>query len=326
MLARSITAFPQACPGTLAYEPKLDGFRCLAVLTGDHTVRLQSRRGARLNDAFPEVAAAIAAHVPPHTVLDGEIVCWAPTGRLDFGALQRRNTAGHRQAALLARSAPCHYAAFDLLRGDGLDVRDRPLSVRRAMLEELFAALPSAGVLALGMHTRQEDTARGWYASMHVAGVEGLVIKPVGSRYQGGVRGWMKLKYRSSAEAVAGGFTGPARRPETLLLGRFDEQGRLRVVGRTTRLGGRAAAEIAPLLTPALGAHPWPVPLPPGWAGGPYGRRDPIAYTRIRPELVVEILADTARDKGRHRHPVRLLRPRPDLDPAHVAGPDDAVA
>jgi hypothetical protein len=90
------------------------------------------------------------------------------------------------------------------------------------------------------------------------------------------------------------------------------------VVGRTTQLTAQAAAEIAPLLTPAVGEHPWPAALPPGWAGSPYGQRDPITYTQVRPDLVVEVVADTARDGHRHRHAVRYLRPRTDLDPVHV--------
>ncbi|MEU6718255.1 hypothetical protein ABZ897_42885 [Nonomuraea sp. NPDC046802] len=106
------------------------------------------------------------------------------------------------------------------------------------------------------------------------------------------------------------------------ILGRYDRAGRLRVVGRTTRLTAQTAAEIAPLLTPTSGEHPWPATLPPGWMGSPYGQRDPITYTQVQPDLV-EILADTA--KERHRHPVRYLQPRTDLDPAHVIKEHDAV-
>jgi ATP-dependent DNA ligase len=147
---------------------------------------------------------------------------------------------------------------FDVLRLHGRDVTDRPLSKRRELLEELFAPIPAAGVLALSMHTREESQARAWYESMHPAGVEGLVIKPVRSRYEMGVRGWQKYKYRSSTEAIVSGYLGPSQRPDGLLLGRYDDTERLRVVGRTTRLSIQAAAQIAPLLTPALGDHPWP--------------------------------------------------------------------
>ncbi|MFI7643386.1 RNA ligase family protein [Nonomuraea sp. NPDC049400] len=317
-LAKRVDSFPPGKPGQWAYEPKLDGFRALAVIDSGRGVHVQSRRGARFNEIFPEIVWAVYQHIPARTILDGEIVRWNSAGRLDFGALHRRNVAGRRRAAALASSEPCHYAVFDLLRLHGQDVTGLPLRERRALLEELFALIPAAGVLALGMQTLVESEARTWYESMHVAGVEGLVIKPTGSRYESGVRGWAKLKRRASAEAVVGGYVGRAKRPSGLLLGRYDNAGRLRVVGRTTQLTARAAAEIAPLLSPAAGAHPWPATLPPGWAGSPYGQTDPITYTQVEPDLVVEVLVDTAKEGHRHRHRVKYLRPRIDLDPLQI--------
>ncbi|MEV1004840.1 hypothetical protein [Nonomuraea sp. NPDC050202] len=218
----------------------------------------------------------------------------------------------------MARTEPVHLAAFDVLRLRGRDVTGLPLVERRVLLEELFETIPAAGVLALGLQTTDEAEARTWYDTMHVAGAEGLVIKPTRSTYRCGARGWYKLKRRTSADAVVGGYTGHPGRPSGLILGRYDQTGRLRVVGRTTQLTAQAATDIAPLLTPAAGEHPWPAPLPPGWASSPYGERDPISYTQVRPELVVEALVDTAREGLRHRHPCRYLRPRTDLDPAHV--------
>ncbi|MGW2160338.1 ATP-dependent DNA ligase [Nonomuraea sp. NPDC001699] len=226
-------------------------------------------------------------HLPAGTVLDGEIVRWGPSGRLDFTALHRRTIAGRRRAASLATSESCHLVAFDILCVRGRDVTGLPLCERRALLEELFAAIPAAGVLALGMHTTDEAEARIWYETLHVAGVEGLVCKPTGSTYGYGVRGWVKVKRRASSEAVVGGYVGSLRRPSGLLLGRYDSGGRLQVVGRTSHLSKKAAAEVAPLLTPAAAGHPWPQTLPPGWASSPYGQRDPISCTQVRPEVVV---------------------------------------
>ncbi|MFB4279542.1 RNA ligase family protein [Nonomuraea sp. MTCD27] len=324
MLATSVDSFPPGRPGTWAFEPKLDGFRALAIIDSDRGVHVQSRRGARLNETFPEVTWAAFEHLPAGSVLDGEIVRWSPSGRLDFSSLHRRNVAGHRRAAALARVEPVHFAAFDLLRLCGRDVTGLPLSERRALLETLFASIPAAGVLALGMQTLDEAEARAWFDSLHTVGVEGLVIKPARSTYDGGARGWLKLKRRASADAVVGGFVGSPRRPSGLLLGRYDA-GRFRMVGRTTQLSAQAAAEVAPLLTPAHDGHPWPATLPPGWVSSPYGQREPLDYTRVRPDLVVEILIDTATDAGRHRHPVRYLRPRTDVDPAHVVAQPDAM-
>lgn len=325
MITKPVTAFPSGRPGTWAYEPKLDGFRALAVVNSDRGVHVQSRRGARLNETFPEVTRAVYEHLPAGTVVDGEIVRWAPSGHLDFGALHRRNIAGRRRAAALAKTEPVHYAVFDVLRLRGLDVTGLPLRERRGLLEELFTTIPAAGVLALSLHTADEAEARTWFESLHTVGVEGLVIKPSSSRYVGGERGWLKLKHRESAEAVVGGYVGHPRRPSGLLLGRYDLAGRFRVVGRTTQLSAQAAAELAPLLTPARDGHPWPATLPPGWASSPYGQRGPITYRQVQPDLVVEILADTATDAGRHRHGVRYLRPRTDLDPAHIIERSDTV-
>jgi ATP-dependent DNA ligase len=301
---------PSGRPGAWAYEPKLDGFRGVVIVDGERGVHLHSRRGARLNETFPEIAWAASAHIPAGTVLDGEIVRWGISGRLDFTALHRRTIAGCRRAASLAISQPAHFAVFDVLRVCGRDVTGLPLYERRALLEELFAPIPAVGVLALGMHTTDEAEARIWFETLHVAGVEGLVCKPTRSTYDYGVQGWFKIKYRTSSDAVVGGYVGSPRRPTGLLLGRYDAGGRLRVVGRTTQLSKQAAAEIAPLLTPAGAGHPWPQTLPPGWASSPYGQRDPISYSQVQPDLVVEVLVDTAQDGHRHRHAVRYLRVR----------------
>ncbi|MEV4067352.1 ATP-dependent DNA ligase [Nonomuraea dietziae] len=160
MRAKVVDRLPEGPAGSYLYEPKWDGFRCIAMVTEDRGVHLQSRRRAHLNDLFPEVAWALHEYLPAATVVDGESVRWAPDGRLDCTALQRRNMAG-RRAEDLSRTEPCHYI---------------------------------------------------W--SLHVAGVEGLVIKPAWSRYKPAARGWYKLKHRTTTLALvgeAGQGIGPAR-------------------------------------------------------------------------------------------------------------------
>jgi ATP-dependent DNA ligase len=95
--------------------PKWDGFRYVAVIDDDRGVQLTSRRLKRLNEAFPEIVEAVFEHLPARTVVDGEIVRWSEEGRLDFGALQRRNAAG-RRAGDLAQTAPCHYVVSTSLK------------------------------------------------------------------------------------------------------------------------------------------------------------------------------------------------------------------
>ncbi|MFI6743857.1 hypothetical protein ACIBI9_64265 [Nonomuraea sp. NPDC050451] len=159
MLAKRVDHFPVGRPGEFLFEPKLDGFRCLAVVDSDRDVHLQSRHGSRFNERFPEVVWAVFKHLPAATIADGEIVRWS-SGRLDFAALQHRMVVGRRAAEQLARTQPCHYVVFDLLRICGRDMIAKPLIERRKVLEELFASVPAAGVLALGMQTADDSEAR----------------------------------------------------------------------------------------------------------------------------------------------------------------------
>jgi hypothetical protein len=120
------------------------------------------------------------------------------------------------------------------------------------------------------------------------------------------VRAWQKLRTRVTAEAVVGGAIGPVDAPRELILGRFDERGRLRIAGRTTALRSPSSARLGPLLEEH--PHAWPERLPAhSWGAAR------TAYTRVRPDLVVEVSADLALDGLRWRHPVRFIRMRDDL-------------
>ncbi|WP_040421874.1 hypothetical protein [Actinopolymorpha alba] len=305
MLARSIDHLPApgSCPGGCLYEPKWDGFRAISIVTDQGDTRIASRRGTDLTGAFPEIVGTLFAVVPKGSCLDGEVVCWT-RGKLDFSALQLRY-ARRARARDLAKVEPCHLVVFDVLELDGCDYRREPLTARRRVLETLLHRVRPGTPLALGMQTSDLAVAEGWYNDLAVVGVEGLVIKPARSRYEEGRRLWWKYKARVTTEAITGGVTGTLRRPQSLILGRYDsETGRLRVAGSTTRLSDREAAEIAAELTPAGGRHPWPEELNIGWRG-------PVRYVRVEPTVVVEISADIATDRGRRwRHAVRLLRIR----------------
>ena len=94
--------------------------------------------------------------------------------------------------------------------------------------------------------------------------------------------------------------------PRELILGRHDEHGRLRIAGRTTTLQPATATRLGAVLEEQ--AHAWPERLPAHSWGAPR-----TAYTRVRPDLVVEVSADLALDGLRWRHPVRFVRARDDL-------------
>ena len=256
-------------------------------------------------------------------VLDAELVAWSPQGRTDFGALQRRITAGRRLPALASRS-PAYLVAFDLLGTEDRDLRGLPLRERRVLLEQALAD-DGTGRVVVCPQTTDRDEAIAWMTTMAPLGVEGIVVKAADGPYRPGrAPAWRKWRARQTSEAIVGGVTGRIGRPGTVLLGRYDAAGQLRVVGRTVPVSDTQAAELAPLLTrPGAGhqssTHPWPQPLPAGWLGrwGEQGRQ-PLAYTQVEPTVVVEVSTDDRYESGRWRHPCRLVRPRLDLSPYDV--------
>ena len=325
MLARPVEQLPgrSALPGGCLYEPKWDGYRVVVHVVQDsvgHQVcRIQSRRGADLTTSFPDLAAAAAEQLPVGTVLDGEAVVWSGE-RLDFTALQHR-LAGGAHAVRMAQAQPASFVAFDVLALGGVVWTDRPLRERRRQLEQLLPALSPP--LQVNPATREPDVAAEWLRQYREAnvGIEGLVIKGLGERYQPGRRGWLKLRTRSTAEAVVGAITGTLAKPDRLVLGLYD-RGVLIIAGGTAPLHPAQAREVAPLLEPVAKGeeHPWPPDIPSGRMGvfgGP--RRLPVQL--VRPTLVVEIHADSAFEYSKWRHLTRFVRNRADLDPMEISAP-----
>jgi ATP-dependent DNA ligase len=202
--------------------------------------------------------------------------------------------------------------AFDLLAAGGTDLRGQRLSRRRAELEGLAARW--APPLQLTPVTSDVEEARRWFDDFRPAGVEGLVVKGAATRYAPGRREWLKVKSWETTEVVAGGVIGTLERPSQLVAGGYRD-GELVVVGRTSPLSPRQAAELAAVLTPARPDHPWPDRIGTGRFGG--GRLS-VPLTRVAPEVVVEVSADAALQAGVFRHPLRYVRLRPDLRPEDV--------
>src|SRR5712692_4707062 len=141
MEARLVAALP-AGEGWL-YEPKWDGFRCLAFRSGD-TVLLQSKAGQPLGRYFPELIEALRALPPPRFVLDGEIVIFVD-GALAFDDLLQRIHPAESRVRKLARRTPVTFLAFDLLVDEaGRNLTTLPLAERRARLDA-FLGEPGAG-------------------------------------------------------------------------------------------------------------------------------------------------------------------------------------
>ncbi|WP_243879397.1 ATP-dependent DNA ligase [Streptomyces sp. KS 21] len=331
MLAQAAEAVPS--PGVLrdpAYEQKFDGHRALlftAPVPGGG-VLLQSRRGSLIQDRFPDLVAAVAEQLPAGLVLDGELLVWDPeAGALSFEGLQRRAAAGSRSAATLAARLPAYYVAFDVLQADGEELLHLPYRDRRTRLQELFANYALTAPWTLCPMTTDLTTAREWLESWtDLSGVEGIVVKGQAQRYLPGYRGWTKIRRRDTTEAVIGAVTGALTRPQLLILGRHDRAGRLRAVGRTVPLRPEQARQVAEYLAPAGPGHPWTgVKFAAAW-----GSRDVLDAILVRPDLVAEVSADRAIDRGGvFRHPLRFNRLRLDVTvedvPGFGAGPTAAA-
>ncbi|MEU3721508.1 ATP-dependent DNA ligase [Streptomyces sp. NPDC031705] len=232
--------------------------------------------------------------------------------------MQRRAAARARSAPALVARWPALYVAFDVLQADGTDLTALPYAERRRRLEVLFAARALTSPWTLCPMTTDMAMAADWLDSWtDVAGLEGVVAKPMGAPYQSGRRAWTKIKRRDTTETIVGAITGKLARPQLLALGCYDHEGRLRTVGRTVTLRPEQGRHLAEHLTVPAPGHPWEgVQFAASW-----GSRDVLDVTLVRPDLVAEISADRAIDRGGvFRHPLRFKRLRLDVTPVDVPG------
>ncbi|GGM52927.1 ATP-dependent DNA ligase [Dactylosporangium sucinum] len=309
-------------PAGMVYEPKWDGWRCLAFIQPGRVV-LQSRHLKILTPYFPDITRLLRT-LAPGVVLDGELIVWDPVReRTNFVALQKRIVAG-RWLLAETTAKPAHYVVFDALHDAVADLTGLPLVERRARLEFLLTGAPPN--LQLCPQTLDPAEARTWMRDWQHTGVEGVVCKDPAGRYVPGGRAWVKVKTRNTTEAIVGGVTGTPSAPGSLLLGRYDAGGRLRYVGITNPIPAAHRAELGQALVRYVaqrrGAaipHPWPIPLPAAWSGQ-LGERRPLNYVPVQPTVVVEVLVDAAFDEeaGRWRHRPTFVRVRADLSPYDV--------
>lgn len=305
-----------------AYEPKWDGFRCLA-RAGAAGVALWSRHGRPLGRYFPEVVASLEPLRAREVLLDGELVVPRRDG-LDFAALLARMHPAASRVARLARECPAALVAFDLLLERGAALAEAPYAERRARLEAALAGAPPG--VHLTPATADRARARAWLDAPPGSGIDGVVAKALAGRYEQGRRGWVKVKRQRTADCVVAGLRtlGDAPLVGSLLLGLWDG-GALRHVGVASTFTDRERRALhdalAPLAT-GLPGHPWERGFnlgggPVGRLAGSAGRWDPREMAQdwiaLRPERVCEVRYD-ALDGGRFRHPARLVRWRPDRE------------
>jgi len=310
MEAKLVTELPEE-PGW-QFEPKWDGFRCLAFRAG-REVDLRAKSGKPLARYFPEVVAMLAALKPSPFVIDGELTI-PVGGTLSFDALQMRIHPAESRIKKLAAETPAILILFDmLLDTKGNSLIEAPLSKRRAALERFFKAAGKAEGLKLSPYTLERDEARRWLDDARGA-LDGVIAKENEGPYLPGMRAMLKVKRLRTADCVVGGFryaTG-SREVGSLLLGLYNRQGKLDHVGFTATISNAERPAMTKMLEALI--------EPPGFTGKAPGGQSRWSTERtgewepLKPKLVVEVRYDHVTG-DRFRHGTKLVRFRPDKAP-----------
>ena len=321
MLAKAVKAVPS---GDYLYEPKWDGFRCIAFRDGDE-VELSSRGNKLMTRYFPEVVEHIREQLPPRSVVDGEVVIMNGD-RLDFEALLQRIHPAKSRVDRLAAETPASFVAFDLLAVDDESLMATPFGERRTRLEQVMAG--ASAPVHLTPSTDDPATAQRWFEVFEGAGLDGVVAKPTDGAYTPDVRSMAKVKHERTADCVvagyrwhkSGGIVG------SLLLGLYDDDGHLQHVGVSASFTMKRRAELvdelAPYAVDDVSGHPWAAGAEaeaheksrlPG-ATSRWNASKDLSWVPLRPDLVVEVKFDHM-EGTRFRHTAHWKRWRPDRDP-----------
>mgnify|MGYP001247409658 CR=1 FL=1 len=326
MLAKATPALPEAPEGDWWFEPKWDGFRCIAFRDGDEVV-LASRNTKPLTRYFPELIDPLRASLPDRCVVDGEIVV-ATGDELDFDALQQRIHPAESRVTRLAAETPAQFVAFDLLAVGDRSLLEEPLRERRAALE---AHVRPNDAVHLTPGTWDRAVAADWFDRFEGAGLDGVMAKRADGPYEPDKRTQLKVKHLRTLDCVVAGYREHKNGdgPGSLMLGLYDEDGRLHHLGVASSFSVARRAELreelAPHVADDLSEHPWGQ-----WADaaahadGEHGRlpggqsrwnaTKDLSFTPLRPDLVAEVAYERV-DNGRFRHSARFQRWRPDRDP-----------
>lgn len=325
MLAKRVDAIPSDAEAWI-FEPKWDGFRALIFREGDDLL-IQSRDGKPLDRYFPELREPLLAQLPERCVFDGEIVIAREAG-LDFDALSLRIHPAASRVKTLAAETPASVIFFDLLLVGDRDLRAEPFATRRKELEQLLAHAREP--VHLTPATRDRATAQDWFTRFEGAGLDGVIAKPAAGPYTPDKRTMLKIKHERDCDCVVAGFRwhkdGEGAAIGSLLLGLYDEAGKLQHVGVCASFTAARRRELVDFLAPyredALRDHPWADwqseaaqasgRLPGGqsrWSAG----KD-LSWVPLRPELVVEVAYEHMQG-DRFRHLAHFRRWRTDKTP-----------
>ena len=309
MEARTALALPEGAGWQ--YEPKWDGFRCIAFRAGE-AVELRAKSGKPLGRYFPEVVSLLRGLAADRFVVDGELVI-ETQGRLSFDALQARLHPAESRIRRLATETPARFVVFDILSSAGTDLMPLPLVARRKALEKFGNRNAVSNQLVLSPYTLDRSQAERWLGDSG-AGTDGVVAKRHDRAYESGERAMIKVKRLRTADCVVGGFRYEANSREvgSLLLGLYNEAGELDHVGFTSTITDAERSA----LTRQLEA----LREPPGFTGkapgGPsrWSNGRSAEWEAVRPALVVEVRFDHI-TANRFRHGTKLVRWRPDKAP-----------
>lgn len=311
--AKSVADIPKE-PGWL-YEPKWDGFRCLAFRAGKK-VLLQSKAGQPLGRYFPEMVAALTALPQQRFVLDGEIVIFSGSC-LSFDDLLMRIHPAESRIRKLATETPATIMCFDLLvDSGGNSLTDLSLTDRRKELEDFFGDLPTNGIVRLSPASKSSQQANKWMHELAKMGLDGIVAKRLDEPYRSGERAAMvKIKRIRTADCVVGGFRYSEKGGGigSLLLGLFNDDGLLDHVGFSSSFNGERRNELKAVVEPLIGSQGFTGHAP----GGPsrWSTKRSTEWQPLKPKLVCEVSYDHF-SGGRFRHGTKFLRWRPEKKPS----------
>ena len=309
MEARQVAKIPEG--EQWSYEPKWDGFRCVAFRDGDD-VELQSKSGQSLTRYFPEVVEALLAAKDSRFVTDGELMI-TDGAAADFDALLQRIHPAASRVARLAKETPATYVLFDLLEDASANLSERSLRKRYVALER-FVAKNFSGNASIALSPATDDAALAHtWLSGSLARIDGVIGKRDVAYAFGARDAIVKIKRRYTADCVIGGFRRAADGTiASLLLGLYDDAGLLHHVGFIGSMSAQERSRAAERLEPIV--------EPPGFTGsapgGPsrWNRGEESPWFPVRPMCVVEVSFDHVTGR-RFRHATRLLRWRPDKAP-----------
>ena len=293
------------------FEPKWDGFRCLAVKAGA-AVELWGKSGKPLGRYFPEVTAMIGGLPQENFILDGELIV-PLNGVGSFDALQQRLHPAESRIRKLSAETPALFVVFDVLQEGKERWLNRPLVERRTALEAFVRTLPSRHGWRLSPIAMDRTVAERWFAGPSHE-LDGVIAKRLDDSYASGERAMLKIKRIRTADCVVGGFRygTDSKQVGSLLLGLYNAEGKLDHVGFTSAFSKDEKPGLTKMLEKLRGGPGFTGKAP----GGPsrWSTERSSEWERLRLDLVAEVRYDQITG-DRFRHGTRFVRWRPDKAP-----------